>query len=179
MVSPNGTLAGGALQLKVDPKIAPLCCAICPDDDTTIDALQTRPRGKPRLRSNTPHRRRFPFVPPCRAHFSPERRFYLPHTPFAAVSTGPVSLTCAFFPLFPATDRFLHQFTERVDLNTRAYFAWVYAARWLGFRMDMVVIMVLIAACFFSVAVNEYSDSVGEGLSRRFLPAVGRLVGDG
>lgn len=30
--------------------------------------------------------------------------------------------------------------------------------------MDMVVIMVLIASCFFSVAVNEYSDSVGEGL---------------
>ena len=28
--------------------------------------------------------------------------------------------------------------------------------------MDMVVIIVLIAACFFSVAVNEYSDSVGK-----------------
>lgn len=63
----------------------------------------------------------------------------------------------------PRTDRFLSQFTERVDLNTRAYFAWVYTARWLGFRMDMVVIMVLIASCFFSVALNEYSDSVGEG----------------
>lgn len=59
-------------------------------------------------------------------------------------------------------DRFLNAFTERVDLNTRAYFAWVFTARWLGFRMDMVVIIVLIASCFFSVAVNEYSDSVGE-----------------
>ena len=29
--------------------------------------------------------------------------------------------------------------------------------------MDMVVIMVLIASCFFSVAVNEYSNAVGEG----------------
>ncbi len=28
--------------------------------------------------------------------------------------------------------------------------------------MDMVVTMVLIASCFFSVALNEYSDAVGE-----------------
>ncbi|CBN77893.1 conserved unknown protein [Ectocarpus siliculosus] len=61
---------------------------------------------------------------------------------------------------FGKQDRFLSQFTERVNMNTRAYFAWVYTARWLGFRMDMVVIIVLTASCFFSVAVNEYSDSV-------------------
>ncbi|CAM9996930.1 unnamed protein product, partial [Ectocarpus fasciculatus] len=61
---------------------------------------------------------------------------------------------------FGKQNRFLSQFTERVDMNTRAYFAWVYTARWLGFRMDMVVIMVLTASCFFSVAVNEYDDSV-------------------
>ena len=69
---------------------------------------------------------------------------------------------------FSTTDRFLNQFTERVDLNTRAYFAWVYTARWLGFRMDMVVMMVLIASCFFSVAMNEYSNSVGERWVRKF-----------
>ena len=68
----------------------------------------------------------------------------------------------AIEPFSVCTDRFLHQFTERVDLNTRAYFAWVYTARWLGLRMDTVVIMVLTASCFFSVAVNEYSASVGE-----------------
>lgn len=51
---------------------------------------------------------------------------------------------------------------ERVDVNTRAYFAWVYVTRWLGFRLDVVVAMVLTASCFFSVAVNEYSDSIGE-----------------
>ena len=63
-------------------------------------------------------------------------------------------------------DRFLDQFMERVDVNTRAYFAWVYVTRWLGFRLDVVVAMVLTASCFFSVAVNEYSDSIGE-LARR------------
>lgn len=62
----------------------------------------------------------------------------------------------------PATERFLEQFMERVDLNTRAYFAWVYVTRWLGFRLDVVVAIVLAASCFFSVAVNEYSDSIGE-----------------
>ena len=62
----------------------------------------------------------------------------------------------------PTTDRFLKQFTKRVDLNTRAYFAWIYTARWLGFRMDVIVVMVLIASCFFSVAINEYSSSIGE-----------------
>lgn len=38
--------------------------------------------------------------------------------------------------------------------------------------MDMVVIMVLIASCLFSVAVNEYSDSVGECWVRVSLAAV-------
>ena len=56
----------------------------------------------------------------------------------------------------------MKQFTERVDTNTRAYFAWVYTARWLGFRMDIVVSIVIAASCFFSVAVNEYSQDVGE-----------------
>lgn len=62
----------------------------------------------------------------------------------------------------PNIDRFLKRFTERVDLNTSAFFAWVYTARWLGLRLDMVVIMVLTASCFLSVAVSEYSDSVGK-----------------
>ncbi|CBN77890.1 multidrug resistance-associated protein-like protein [Ectocarpus siliculosus] len=65
---------------------------------------------------------------------------------------------------FGKQHRFLGQFTEVVNMNTRAYFAWVYTARWLGFRMDMVVIIVLTASCFFSVAVNEYSSSVDAGL---------------
>eukprot|EP00752_Nemacystus_decipiens_P006704 g6027.t1 len=78
---------------------------------------------------------------------------------------------------FGTQHRFLHQFTERVDLNTRAYFAWVYTARWLGFRMDMVVIMVLIASCFFSVAVNEYSNAVDAGLLGAALVYVIQLGG--
>ncbi|CAM9122992.1 unnamed protein product [Ectocarpus sp. 4 AP-2014] len=62
-------------------------------------------------------------------------------------------------------------------MNTRAYFAWVYTARWLGFRMDMVVIIVLTASCFFSVAVNEYSDSVDAGLLGAALVYVLQLGG--
>ncbi|CAM9523069.1 unnamed protein product, partial [Ectocarpus sp. 13 AM-2016] len=72
---------------------------------------------------------------------------------------------------------FLSHFTERVNLNTRAYFAWVYTARWLGFRMDMVVIIVLTASCFFSVAVNEYSRSVDAGLLGAALVYVLQLGG--
>ena len=73
--------------------------------------------------------------------------------------------------------RFLRQFTDRVDTNTRAYFAWVYTARWLGFRMDILVVIVITASCFFSVAVNEYSESVGEcwGASGRMLRVIALL----
>ncbi|CAM9972835.1 unnamed protein product, partial [Ectocarpus sp. 12 AP-2014] len=78
---------------------------------------------------------------------------------------------------FGKQHRFLSQFTERVNLNTRAYFAWVYTARWLGFRMDMVVIIVLTASCFFSVAVNEYSSSVDAGLLGAALVYVLQLGG--
>eukprot|EP00903_Cladosiphon_okamuranus_P016201 g14950.t2 len=78
---------------------------------------------------------------------------------------------------FGTQHRFLRQFTERVDLNTRAYFAWVYTARWLGFRMDMVVTIVLIASCFFSVAVNDYSDAVDAGLLGAALVYVNQLGG--
>lgn len=51
-----------------------------------------------------------------------------------------------------------------MDANSRAYFAYIFTARWLGFRMDMVVIIVLAASCFVSVAVNEYSQTIGEML---------------
>ncbi|CAM9767000.1 unnamed protein product, partial [Ectocarpus sp. 12 AP-2014] len=78
---------------------------------------------------------------------------------------------------FGKQHRFLSQFTERVNLNTRAYFAWVYTGRWLGFRMDMVVIIVLTASCFFSVAVNEYSSSVDSGLLGAALVYVLQLGG--
>ncbi|CAN0407310.1 unnamed protein product, partial [Scytosiphon promiscuus] len=47
---------------------------------------------------------------------------------------------------FSSQYRFLVQFTERVDTNTRAYFAWVFTGRWLGFRMNAVVIVVLAAS---------------------------------
>eukprot|EP00752_Nemacystus_decipiens_P006715 g6038.t1 len=78
---------------------------------------------------------------------------------------------------FSVQHRFLGQFMERVDLNTRAYFAWVYVTRWLGFRLDMVVAMVLTASCFFSVAVNEYSDSIDAGLLGAALVYVLQLGG--
>ncbi len=70
--------------------------------------------------------------------------------------------------------RFLDEFTERVDLNTRAYFAWVYTIRWLGFRLDVVVAMVLVATSFFSVALNEFTDSIGEERGLRFRGACAR-----
>ena len=75
----------------------------------------------------------------------------------------PVNWISLPFPnVYARAGRFLRQFTERVDLNTRAYFAYLYTARWLGFRFHMVVTIVLIASCFFSVAVHEYSGALGE-----------------
>ncbi|CAM9423380.1 unnamed protein product, partial [Choristocarpus tenellus] len=61
---------------------------------------------------------------------------------------------------FGEQSRFLSLFMDRVNLNTRAYYAYIFTARWLGFRMDMVVLIVLIGSCFFSVAVNENSSSI-------------------
>lgn len=81
-----------------------------------------------------------------------------------------VFLLCVFQPCPAAPlllvdrseERFLSRFIRRIDANTRAYFAYIFTARWLGFRMDMVVIIVLTASCFVSVAVNEYSKGIGE-----------------
>ncbi|CAN0530571.1 unnamed protein product, partial [Scytosiphon promiscuus] len=58
--------------------------------------------------------------------------------------------------------RFLKDFTERVDLNTRAYFASFSTARWLGLRLHLIAAMILSASCFFSVAVHQYSGAVGK-----------------
>ncbi|CAM9253787.1 unnamed protein product, partial [Hapterophycus canaliculatus] len=78
---------------------------------------------------------------------------------------------------FRSQHLFLNQFTERVDRNTRAYFAWVFTARWLGFRMNIIVIILLTATCFFSVAVNQYSNSVDAGLLGAALVYVLQLSG--
>lgn len=56
----------------------------------------------------------------------------------------------------------MKRFTERVDVNTRAYFACLSTSRWLAFRLNVVVIIILTASCFFSVAVNELSGDLGE-----------------
>lgn len=46
--------------------------------------------------------------------------------------------------------------------------------------MNMVVVMVLVAGCFFSVAVNEYSDAVGEyGVGQELLLRVPNLQNHG
>lgn len=58
----------------------------------------------------------------------------------------------------------MKQFTERIDYNTRAYFACLSTGRWLAFRLHVVVIIMLTASCFFSVAVNEYYEALGEGV---------------
>ncbi|CAN0151598.1 unnamed protein product, partial [Discosporangium mesarthrocarpum] len=61
---------------------------------------------------------------------------------------------------FSVQGRFMEDFKLKVDLNTRAYFAYIFTARWLGFRMDMVVFIVLTASCFLSVAVNEMGTGI-------------------
>lgn len=53
-------------------------------------------------------------------------------------------------------------FIKRLDLNSRAYFAYIFTARWLGFRLDLVVILLLSGSCFLSVVVNEFGGNVGE-----------------
>jgi ATP-binding cassette subfamily C (CFTR/MRP) protein 4 len=66
---------------------------------------------------------------------------------------------------FGAQKRFLEEFSARLDLNTRAFYAFIFTARWLGFRLDVIVILILSAACFISVALNEFaSDKVNAGL---------------
>lgn len=60
----------------------------------------------------------------------------------------------------------MKRFTEKVDGNTRAYFACLSTGRWLAFRLHVVVIIMLTASCFFSVAVNEYSGALGERVAR-------------
>lgn len=49
-----------------------------------------------------------------------------------------------------------------MDMNTRAYFAYIFTSRWLAFNMDLIVIMVLTASCVSSVAYAQYNKSVGE-----------------
>lgn len=62
----------------------------------------------------------------------------------------------------PAPGRSLGLFIRRLDQNSRAYFAYIFTARWLGFRLDLVVIILLTASCLASVIVHEYSGAIGE-----------------
>lgn len=64
--------------------------------------------------------------------------------------------------LFFWLGRFLAMFIQRLDLNSRAFFAYIFTARWLGFRLDLAVILLLSGSCFLSVVVNEFGGNVGE-----------------
>jgi len=52
-------------------------------------------------------------------------------------------------------DYFKRKFTTVHDAHTRAFFSFIAAARWFGFRMDAIMLLFTAAACYFAVLFNE------------------------
>ena len=54
-----------------------------------------------------------------------------------------------------ALDYFRHKFQTVHDTHTRCFFAFIAASRWVGFRMDSLVTMLLTMACYLSVLFHD------------------------
>ena len=88
-----------------------------------------------------------------------KERTFLPYLLYGCILS---LLTPSLSPIQISLDRFLKQFTKRVDLNTRAYFDWICMLHWLGFRLDVNVLIILTGSCFFSTAISESNSLIGE-----------------
>jgi len=76
---------------------------------------------------------------------------------FAAQLRGLVTIRA-----YGAQARLIREFNERLDMYGRAWYAWLLANRWIGFRLDMLSFTVLACAALGAVAT---SDSIDPGLA--------------
>jgi len=55
---------------------------------------------------------------------------------------------------------FTHMFRENVNNNTRAFFSFIASSRWLGFRLDVIIVLLLVAATFITTGLKESNSGV-------------------
>jgi hypothetical protein len=68
--------------------------------------------------------------------------------------SGLVTIRC----LEGAEEHFGAIFEERHNANLRAFFAFLSCARWIGFRLDLICVVLLGAACYLAVVFHHYLD---------------------
>jgi ABC-type bacteriocin/lantibiotic exporter with double-glycine peptidase domain len=55
---------------------------------------------------------------------------------------------------------FTTQFNEYINKNASVYFAFVAVSRWLGFRLDTIVVVLLLVSTFGATAAKEYNAGI-------------------
>lgn len=55
---------------------------------------------------------------------------------------------------------FTHMFRENVNNNTRAFFCFIATSRWLGFRLDIIVALLLVATTFITTGLKESNSGI-------------------
>jgi ATP-binding cassette subfamily C (CFTR/MRP) protein 4 len=71
---------------------------------------------------------------------------------------------------FPgAASRFLTHFGHLHDEHTRSWFTFILTARWLGFRLDLIVSSLVLVASFSAVAQRDSIGAGGAGLSLAYI----------
>ncbi|CAF2965348.1 unnamed protein product [Rotaria sp. Silwood2] len=66
---------------------------------------------------------------------------------------------------FEVQDDFLHMFMERVDANSRAYFALVAVGRWLGLQLSYMTCLLTLVTAILGVALRHQIDPSAAALS--------------
>ncbi|CAM9405941.1 unnamed protein product [Chrysoparadoxa australica] len=60
---------------------------------------------------------------------------------------------------FGEQKRFNQEMRQAIDENTKAWYSFIASSRWLGFRLDAIVVVLLLVATTFSVALKEYGNN--------------------
>mmetsp|Transcript_30166 Transcript_30166/g.39742 ORF Transcript_30166/g.39742 Transcript_30166/m.39742 type:complete len:1367 (-) Transcript_30166:180-4280(-) len=78
---------------------------------------------------------------------------------------------------FGQQPRFMEDFFKKMDCNSRSYFLWLAVCRWLGYWLDMLVVLMIGGTAFISVVINETFSEISGGLLGAGLTYVVLLAG--
>ena len=77
---------------------------------------------------------------------------------------------------FGREEAVLTDFLAMVDVNTRVYMMFNYAARWLGFILNMIVTVVVVATILFGIEWSSASNAASMGLALTYLMFLAGLL---
>ena len=82
-----------------------------------------------------------------------------------------------YFRAFKRTNDFIQVNYANLDKNTSAHFAFMSCARWLGFRLDVLVVALILLCTFGAVAAKEYGAPIAPTLLAIGIMYVIQLTG--